>query len=297
MLRSKLTLVLFSAAFSILAMNTQIRAQAAAQGEGSAQANAAAKTASSSQASLPAERSADVKAGTKVAAELVSAVDARTAKPGDEVQAPVTKDVKQNGHAVVHKGDRLIGHITDVQAGSTANAGSRLGVTFDRLASGETTSQLNAVLTSVFSSRNEGMASEPGPMMAPAPAGGSTSGSNGGGLLGGVSSSVDSTLGATGAVAGAAESSVGSIAGAASQSTTNATGAVGHSASGSQGLVAPLSAIRIRSESQGQHEAGANSVLSTRHGDLRLDSGTRMEFRVSGSAEGRADKDKGVTNK
>ena len=245
------------------------------------------------------DQAAAVKAGTKVKAELESAVDTRTAKPGDEVVARVTKDVKQDGKAVVRKGDRLKGRITEVKApqakgegSAAADAGSRVAVVFDRLVQGESTSQLNAVLTTVLSTpsdrrardeqamRDEPMMAAPSP--APAPAG--SSGSGNAGVLGGATSTVGSVAGsATGAAAGTADSTLagaGSTLGAATDTTLGATaGAV---------VATPAKAIRLDSQAQAQSHTGASSVLSTRKGHLRLDSGTRLEFRVAGQAGSQA---------
>ena len=245
---------------------------------------------------------AAVKAGTKLKAELESTVDTRTAKPGDEVVARVTKDVKQDGKAVVRKGDRLKGRITEVQSPqakgegkAAADAGSRVAVVFDRLVQGESTSQLNAVLTGVLSTpserrarqeearRGEPMTAPPSP--APPPASGSASGNAG--LVGGVTSAVGSVAGAagqaTGAVAGTADATLagaGSTLGAATDATLgSAVGAV---------VATPAKAIRLDSHARAQSQTGASSVLSTREGHLRLESGTQLEFRVAGEAESEA---------
>jgi hypothetical protein len=271
----------------VLAAASYVRGQATAQDQATAVAGAGVKSDSSTQANSSGDAKADVNSGTKVAAELTSAPDARTAKPGDEVIAKVTKDVKQDGRTVIHKGDRLVGHVTDVQGGAAANAGSRLAVTFDQLQSGSSTFQLNSVLSSVFSARSEeGAQGGPEPMpesmpsISPGPS--RSSGSSGGGLLGGVTSSVGSTVNSTVGAAGSAGGVVGGAAGVAQSSTAGS--------SGRGGLVAPLSSIRVRSDAQGSQDAGVNSVLSARHGDVRLESGTRMEFRVTGTAETRAGK-------
>lgn len=257
----------------------------------------------------PTDQAAAVKTGTKLKAELESTVDTRTAKPGDEVVARVTRDVKQDGETVVHKGDRLKGHITDVQAPkesgeakAAAESGSRLAVVFDQLVQGESTTQLNTVLTTVLSTpserrarqeqatRDEPMMAAPGP--APAPAGGSASGNAG--LLGGATSTVGSAVGVTGSVAGSVAATADStLAGAGSAvggvgSTLGATTdtAVGGTAGA---LVAtPMKAIRLDSQAQAENQTAANSVLSTRQGHLRLESGTQLQFRVAGSAENQA---------
>ena len=133
-------------------------------------------------------------------------VDARTAKPGQEVTARVTKDVKQDGRVVLHKGDRLVGRITSVEASDKANAGSRISVDFDRMASGQTTSQLNTVVTSVLSARGGSASEEPTPagpaMTAPPPSMGGGSSGGGGGLGGGLAGGLTSTVGSAEGVAG-----------------------------------------------------------------------------------------------
>ncbi len=232
-----------------------------------------------------------VKAGTKIDAELTSAIDAKTAKPGDRVEARVLKNVKQNGHIVVHKGDRLIGTVTQAQAGATGKAGSEMSVAFDRLAGASGESHLNTVLTSVFSSSSaleNQQEADAGPMMEPMamPAGGAVGGGGraSGGALGGVGSTVGSTVGAAG---GAVGSAAGSAAGSAESTVGRAGGTLSSAAGANAGagsnlsLATPARAIHIQSNNEAQGQTGSTSTLSTRHGDLRLDSGTRMQFRVA----------------
>jgi len=82
------------------------------------------------------EQAAALRSGTKINAALESTLDARAAKPGDQVRAKVTKDIKQNHQTIVHKGDRLVGHITKVENDTKAKSGSQVGVAFDQLARG-----------------------------------------------------------------------------------------------------------------------------------------------------------------
>ena len=190
--------------------------------------------------------------------------------------ARVTKDVKQNGRTVIHKGDRLVGHVTDVQAAATSKASSRMAVQFDSLMSGESTTQLHATITSLVSSRAEGSAQEEqmaGSMLAPGPgsvASGGGRGAGGGGLLGGVGSTVGSVAGNVGSTA---------------SSTLGATGRAAGSSNTSAGLATPIRSIHVQSEAGVDQQVGANSVLTTRHGGLRLESGTQMQFRVAAQSE------------
>ncbi|MGH9787358.1 MAG: hypothetical protein ACRD4U_01475 [Candidatus Acidiferrales bacterium] len=238
---------------------------------------------------------ASLRSGTKIQAELESALNTRAAKPGDEVAARVTKDVKQNGQVVLRKGDRLLGRVTEVQSAASADGASRLGVAFDRVVQGEATSELHAVIRSVLSipsqerARDEEMRRrhESAPM-APAPrpaatASGATSAA--GGVVGGVTSTA-------GSVVGGATSTVDSTVGGAASSTVRGTGATVDAATGTQVgsstgtmVSTPISNIRVQSNAQAENQTSAGSVLSTRRGDLHLESGTRLQLQTVAQAE------------
>ncbi len=227
---------------------------------------------------------ASVRAGTRISAQLVTNLDARAAKPGDEVAARVTKDVKQNGRVVIRKGDRLLGHVTSAQASSNSQQGSQVDVAFDRLAEGSAVTELNTVVSAVLSTPSQ-MAE---PMTAPepvaAPSMGSRPAAQSGGAQGGLLGGVGSTVGAVG-------STVGSTVGAAGSAVQGAGSAVGANTQTSAGAnsqasaVTPLKAIHLKSEAQAEHQGQFSSALSTQKGNLRLDSGTRLEFRVAGQTE------------
>lgn len=260
--------------------------------QGSASAEAQQKSSADAKAKPAA---ASLRNGTKIQAELESALSTQGAKPGDEVAARVTKDVKQNGQVVLHKGDRLLGRVTEVQSAATADGSSRLGVAFDRVVQGGATSELHAVVRSVLSTpsqeraRNEEMRrrheSEP---MAPTPhPAAATRGatSTTGGLVGGATSTA-------GSVVGGATSTVGSTAGGAAGSTVRGTGATVDAATGTRVgssagtmLSTPISNIRVQSSAQGENQTSAGSVLSTRRGDLNLESGTRLQLQTVAQAE------------
>lgn len=234
---------------------------------------------------------ASARSGTRLTAELESTVDASKAKPGDEVTARVTKDVKQDGKVVIRKGDRLAGRITEVRGAASGEAGSKLAIGFDRILRGNAEHRLNAVVTSVISTPRENHARETQmdrePMTPPpAPRGGSTSAS--GGLLGSTASSVGATVGGLGSgvsattsgAIGAADSAAGT-AGSSVEATSRT--AVGTTAGAA--IATPRHAIRLDSRASAQNQTGVNSVLSSREGNLRLESGTRLEFRVEGEAQ------------
>lgn len=254
-----------------------------AQAGGQATGQAAGET--TAQAGKQAEGA--VRAGTKINAQLESAVDARTAKPGDEVAAKVTKDVKQNGKTVVHKGDRLLGRVQSVHARGEGkgDAGSSVSVMFDRLASGEATSQLHTVVSAIFSTPAERQSGgEPEPMPAPVPAPVAGGGSGGGSLVGGATGAVGSTAGAVAGAAGSAVGTAGSAVGGVGSTVGSTVGATAGAAGGAT-LATPSRMIHLGAQAQGEGQGSTNSILSTRDGNLRLDSGTQMQFRVAGDAQ------------
>jgi hypothetical protein len=250
------------------------------------QAQATAKSAARTMSSLSAptvsrqEQSADIRTGTKISAQLVSSLDARNAKPGDMVVARVTKNVKQDGHTAIHKGDKILGDITSVQAADAGSIGSNVAVTFDHLVTGDSTTQLHTVLTSILSVPNPNQgAMEPMAPLGASPARAPSRGEGGGGrggLLGGVSQTAGSTVGSTVGAAGATLGGAGTTLGATSQSTLGNNNRLN--------LSTPVRQVHLETQSSADQSAGMSSVLSTRKGDLQLDSGTRMEFRVAASS-------------
>lgn len=276
---------------------TRQRPAATAKEDAAAQEKAAA-------AKEPSQPAALLKAGTKLKAELESTVDTRTAKPGDEVVARVTHNLKQEGQTVVKKGDRLLGRITEVKADGAAESGASLSVVFDRLVQGEATSQLNTVLSAVLSTpaeerarREERMREEPAmPAASPRPASARPAPSGTAPASGGLGSTVASTVDAAGSAASGVASATGNVATAADAtlggvgSTIDATANTALDSAAGASLATPVRAIRIDSEVQGESQTGLSSVLSTRQGHLRLESGTRLQFRAAAQSDAQAEK-------
>lgn len=217
-------------------------------------------------------------AGTTLQAELTKSVDAKKAKPGDEITAKATQDVKSDGKVVVRKGSKLIGHVTEAQARSKENAESKLGLVFDRavLKDGSEVT-FNAVVQALA-------VVQTAPLSSPTDMGmsGSSAGSGGGGRIdpmgggpvGGVTGEATSTIGST-------VGNVTSTTGAAAGSATGTVGGVtnGSLTSNSRGVFG-LKGITLSSATSG----GANaqtSVLSSTTQTVKLDSGTQMVLQVS----------------
>jgi hypothetical protein len=71
--------------------------------------------------------------GSVIPVQLTKTIDAKKAKPGDEVVAKVTMDMKSNsGEVVVPKDTKVVGHVTEAQARSKEQKESQVGIAFDR---------------------------------------------------------------------------------------------------------------------------------------------------------------------
>lgn len=81
-------------------------------------------------------RRAGIAQGTELRATLTTPVDARRAKPGDEVTATLSQNAQASGQVVLYSGAKLVGHVTEAQArgkradAATASNDSRLGIMF-----------------------------------------------------------------------------------------------------------------------------------------------------------------------
>ena len=71
--------------------------------------------------------------GSVIPVQLTKTIDAKKAKPGDEVVAKVTMDMKSNsGDVIVPKDTRVVGHVTEAQARNKEQKESQVGIAFDR---------------------------------------------------------------------------------------------------------------------------------------------------------------------
>jgi hypothetical protein len=224
----------------------------------------------------------DVKNGAKFSAVLTSTLDARTAKPGDKVTARVTQNVKQRGKVVIHKDAELIGYVTAAHA-ATAKQGSSIAVDFDRLIQGNETQRLNAVIHAVLRAPAATVEGDEGLMGGgvmsagmPAPAGRAPAG----GLVGGAVAGVGVAANTGVAAAGSMINKAGAVLNGTSGSLNSVTGVSASNRTGAT-LATPISAIHVTSEVQASSQTGLSSVLSTHKGNLRLHSGTELEFRVA----------------
>ena len=248
----------------------------ATAGQSSAQAGTNA-SAAASQASKVSDKKAQVagasrlQAGSTVQAALVKPVDAKKNKIGDEVVAKTTHDVKSEGHVVIPKGSKLIGHVTEVKAHSKEQATSELGIAFDHaILKNGTEMPLPLGIQAIGRSQASAAAMADDTMANSSVAGTGSSGartSGGGGALGGVRSTAGGAVGAVGNTAGAVANTAGSAGVAVSGSLS----------ASSQGAVG-LPGLSLATQTPTSANA---SMISSQGGNVHLDSGTEMILRVN----------------
>jgi len=253
-------------------------AQASSTGSAGAasQANVSGKHGNAQAASA-----SQLQSGSTVQAELTKPVDVRKNKPGDEVIAKTTQDVKSDGKVVLPKGSKIVGKVTQAQARAKGQDESQLGIAFDHaILKDGSQMPMSFAIQAVGSSESAASAAamNDSAMMGSNAGGmarGSGSGAAGsrGGLVGGVGSTAGGVANTTGSVAGSTLHT-GKVAGA--NTGTNVAGGL---TSTSQGVIG-MPGMTLSSAASGSTTAG--SMISSSSSNVRLDSGTRMLLRANG---------------
>jgi hypothetical protein len=75
---------------------------------------------------------AQLETGSILYAELTKTIDAKKAKVGDPVSAVLVADVLAHGKIVLRHDSKLVGHVTEVQVHTKEEPESRLGIVFDK---------------------------------------------------------------------------------------------------------------------------------------------------------------------
>jgi len=274
--------------------NANASAQTQASHESKSEPNAKSGQAksSSSGSSGGSSASATLTSGASLQAELTKPIDAKKAKPGDEVSAKLTQDVKSDGKVVIHKGTRLVGHVTEAQARTKEQANSTLGIAFDKavLKGGEEVS-FNSVIQAIAPpvQPNVSTAADENANLGAAPPMSGAPRTGNGGPVGGVTSAAGGAVsGATGTVAGAATGAANDTVSGATRTAGGLT-AQGNLTSASQGVIGLQGlALNTPTAVAGSGSASGSaqgSVISSTSRNVKLDSGTQMVLRVTGSAQ------------
>lgn len=215
--------------------------------------------------------------GSTIHASLEKPIDARKCKPGDEVVAKTTQNVKSNGKVVVPKGSKIVGHVTQAQARTKGESESSLGIAFDHaiLRDGRQVPLTASIQAIGSSAQSASAAMDDADMMAGGSAmasGGGTAAPSGGlvgggHLVGGVAAPVAGTVNNVSAGAGQTLHGAGSATSAAGALSSNSHGVVG------------LNGLALNSLAANSTQG---SLITSKNQNVHLDSGTQMILQVAG---------------
>jgi hypothetical protein len=210
--------------------------------------------------------------GSVIPVQLAKNIDAKKLKPGDEVVALVTEDMKTNtGMVLVPKDTRVIGHVTEAQPRSKDQKESEVGIAFDHaLIKNGSDMQMPMSIQAVIAmpNPNSTQASSSSADQQPSGMGGTATPSASGGRMGSGSGAPSSSTPA---------------ANMPSTEGTTADGQTGNAAKGggistkTEGVVG-ISNLKLMNASAGSTQG---SLLTSEKNNVKLESGTFMLLRVN----------------
>ena len=231
-------------------------------------------------------RSAALETGAQLSAELLSTLDARKARPGDEFKMRTLKPVLVGGKQAIGKGSVLTGHVVGAAQAEGKKGVSQLKLSFDQLTNKNLTLPFSATIEQITQASVAGQ-TQVGDLSAQSETGvaatsrtstsRSSSGSAGsGGLLGGVTGAVGNTVGGVvGTTTETVNGTVNGVTSVAHQATGNVIATTSETLNNTKGLIA------ISSESRA--EASGNSTLSLTGKDVRIEKGAVFLLRTDKS--------------
>jgi hypothetical protein len=120
--------------------------------------------------------------GSVIPVQLMKTIDARKLKPGDEISAEVTEDLKTGtGEIIVPKNTKIIGKVTEAQARNKQDKESQVGIAFDHAVMKDGASMMmplsiQAVIAPSYLNPSSGPSNESAPEASGTPSGGMTPG-------------------------------------------------------------------------------------------------------------------------
>jgi hypothetical protein len=201
--------------------------------------------------------------GSVIPVQLTKTIDAKKAKPGDEIVAKVTMDLKTtSGEVMIPKDTKVMGRVTEAQARSKEQKESQVGIAFDRavLKDGEIPlpMSIQAVIAPPSNNANNG-----GGVDQSAPAGAGTS----------ANSTMDSGQRPTGAGAAQPQTQSPPTGSIDAQSQSGPSPAINGN---TQGVVG-ISNLKL----EPAQNATQGSVLSSEKNNVKVESGTMLLLRVN----------------
>ena len=217
-------------------------------------------------------QSSTIAAGTAIHATLAKPVDARHSKPGDEVMAKTTENVKPDGQVVLPKGSKIVGHVTEAKTYSKGESKSELGMAFDYAVLKDGREVPLAASIQAIASPEASSPADQGDnsMIAAGSAGARASGGN---AAGGVLAGSGRAVGTTGGTLLNTSSAVGPVRSGTLEGSSSATGALSSSSHGAIGLKGISLDSAVNSSTRG-------SVISSPSQNVHLDAGTQMILKV-----------------
>ena len=267
---------------SILFLAVSLLTQAFAQSQ-SGQVQGATRTEAQANAQRS-DSSLNLASGMQVSAELLSTLDARNARPGDEFKLRTLKPVMAGGKQVVGKGATLTGRVVEATRAAGKQEVSQLKLAFDQLKNKNLTVPFSATIEQITSASAGAQADDQslsaGADISSGSRANSTAGS-GGGLLGGVTGA---TRGAVGGVTSTAGSAVGSAVEATHQAAGRVLARSGEVVTGTAGKAAQLPQV-IAISSGADAQVDANSTLSLTGRNVRIEKGAVFLLRTTQSSD------------
>ncbi len=226
-------------------------------------------TGAAAQSPTPAETAsseASLASGTVINAELNSSIDSKKVKPGEQITAHTTEAVRStDGRAILPKGTKLVGHVTQASARSNGQGEAVLAIQFDKavLKDGQEV-PLNVVIQAVAAPSREASAfgsdTERSTMPGTAP---TNTPSNNPSMSGSRGARPDNTTTAQPYPSTSPHGTPGDESGSAGPLPANTRGVYG------------LNAVRLSSSASGE-----GTVLTSTAKNVHLDGGTRLLLTV-----------------
>jgi hypothetical protein len=262
------------AGVSLAQTSAQSQASGSAQQQGSTELQTNPTPSQNTTASAESSASNQISAGTMIPAELSKSVDAKKAKPGDQVIAKATQDMLANGRVVIPHGSKIIGHVTEAKAREKGEPESTLGIAFDKIVMKDGREvPVNASIQAIAAAQNNAtLSNEPiGQPTGATGASGAPGRAGSGGVIGGEGRTV-------GNLAGTATTTAGNVGNTAGSTVGGATGAAGNARlnTNTQGVIG-LSGLSLNAAS----DANQGTVISSQNKNVKLDSGTELMLRVN----------------
>ncbi len=260
----------------------QDRARVKGSAEGKSQTNAQASNQSSNESMM-------LDSGTQLSAELLTTLDAKKAKPGDEFKARTLKPVIAGGNQVIAKGSVLTGHVLEATQAEGKNGVSQLKLSFDQLQNKKLSMPFSATIEQITQIAVNQQA-QLDDMSSIDMSGSSnsrtrtSSGGSGGGLLGGVTGTVGNTVGGVvGTTTGAVGSTVGGVTTTTQQTLGNVIAVSSDTLNSSAGAAKGMISITSDSSAQASGEASGNSTLSLTGRNIKVEKGAVLMLRTDKS--------------